>query len=331
MPVVVSEQLHCGVHRRAGTRGRPPSGDVEAFTSEDAINIGLRGRSVDIALSPPVVFGDRRFCAGIVGVHPALDQRNQMHRGTNPAFRGIRGVPELPRGSVAEQGHAVGDVLAELTRLWVEVDTEDIQCTLPGGSIVLLDLLEHPGQVVHAAMRRSIRKRSAVAVLAPVLLIRTAVEVTGPAPFFRSDDQCGRVGGFHLCPIGQDVVFDFFHRGTVRVNVPMGGVPDARLVVEDVVLQAVPIRSSPFRSQVADPAAFDIRAVGDVCVMRIVARDEAAVRMGPVSGVGHVGIGTLLRAILGDGKARQLGPARPKVCDPANGWDGQHRLRPAGL
>jgi hypothetical protein len=107
----------------------------------------------------------------------------------------------------------------------------------------------------------------------------------------------------------------------------MRRVPDAGLVVEDVVLQPAARGGSPAVDQVLHPTALE-RGVGrNARVVRIVAGHELAVGSDTVARVGKpLPVVAGLRPVLRDRKACELAPARAQSGDPADRGNGQHRF-----
>ena len=71
----------------------PQRADVETFATEDAEDVGLCERAVDVFLAAPVVFRDGELGAGIVVGDPLLHHRNHLRRlQRRIAVRGVVGV-----------------------------------------------------------------------------------------------------------------------------------------------------------------------------------------------------------------------------------------------
>src|SRR5688572_21106884 len=83
-------------------------------------------------------------------------------------------------------------------------------------------------------MSRTVRK-STPAMPPAALLVITAQDVAAPAPLLRPDDRGVRIRSADLRGVVEHSCFHFIHRGTHRMNVAMRGMPDTRLVVENVV------------------------------------------------------------------------------------------------
>src|SRR6185295_3279080 len=115
-------------------------------------------------------------------------------------------------------------------------------------------------------------------VAGPVLLVVAAVEVPRPTPFLRARDQGAGIGGPDLGPIVEERRADLVHRGAGRADVAVGGEPEARLVVEDVVAHAARARGPPARDHVLDEPLLEGRAGGHVRVVWVVPGDGRAVR-----------------------------------------------------
>ncbi len=159
-----------------------------------------------------------------------------------------------------------------------------------------------------------------------VLLVEAAVEVAAPAPLLGSDHERGRIDGFDPGREVDRLVADLVHRGAGGPDVAVGGMPDARLVVEDVVAEAAGRVGAPPPDQVLDPRLLKRRARRDVGVVGIVAGHELAVRAHAVAGIGEpLPVAAGLRAVLRDRKAGELVAIRRNLGDPFDGRDGQHR------
>src|SRR5439155_25870368 len=80
-------------------------------------------------------------------------------------------------------------------------------------------------------------RQDAPSVRAPVLLIEAAEKVPAPSPLFRSGNQRRRIDRFDLPREIKNLGPDFVHRRTRRMDIAMRPMPEARLVVENVVRQ----------------------------------------------------------------------------------------------
>ena len=161
---------------------------------------------------------------------------------------------------------------------------------------------------------------------ASVLLIEPAVEVAAPAPFLGSDHERRRVGRFDLRREIDHPVPDLVHGRPGRAHVPMSRVPDARLVVENVVAQAAGRVRAPAGDQMLHPALLKDRVRRHVGVVRIVARDELTVGPDAVARIGEpLPVVAALRAVLGDREPGELGSARTDLGDPLDRGNRQHR------
>ena len=240
VPVVVAVQLHCFVSRGGGVWRRPTRCQIQSFAAEDAEDIGLGGCAVDVVLRAPVVFGEAGFGAGIIGRHPAFQPRNQLHDAADPTGIHIIGVPERAGRTVAQELHGGGDIGPELITLRIIVDGEIIEQTLVGIRRALAELVEQPGQIIPAAIRRPVGKIRGIVigVRAGPLLIVTAVEVAGPAPFFRGQSKRSRINRFDLRRIIEKLIANLLHRRAHGMHVPVRRVPDGVLVVHEIIAHA---------------------------------------------------------------------------------------------
>ena len=220
----------------------------------------------------PVVLGDGDLCAGVVSVHPGTKPRDELNAVVNPALVRVVRVPERARRAVAPELHRLRGVVAELAALRVVVDAEDIQQSLARRHVLLMQLVEEPRQIVHAAVAGAVWKITPT-VETTELLVEAAEEVAAPAPLFRADDRRRRVNGLDLRGVVENLVPYLLHRRARGVNVPVRRVPDARLVVEDVVAQA-PVRScAPLGREVLHPSLLERRVNRHVGLVRVVAGD----------------------------------------------------------
>ncbi len=108
----------------------------------------------------------------------------------------------------------------------------------------------------------------------------------------------------------------------------MRRMPDARLVVENVVAQPAIGVGAPSSDEVLNPSLLEERCRRDVGVVGIVAGHELTVGADAIACVGEpLPVGSSLRAILGDRKAGKLAAIRADLRHPLDGRYRQHRLR----
>src|SRR5262245_4409983 len=119
-------------------------------------------------------------------------------------------------------------------------------------------------------------RQNAPPVQAAVWRVVAAVKVSAPAPLFRPDDERRGINGFDLRREVDHAVLDLVHRCPGWTDVPVGGVPETRFVVEDVVAQTAGCIRSPASDKVLHPTLLERRIRWHVRVVRIVAGDEAA-------------------------------------------------------
>src|SRR5262245_47859664 len=107
----------------------------------------------------------------------------------------------------------------------------------------------------------------------------------------------------------------------------MGRVPDAVLIVEDVILHAAARGRTPGADEMLHPGLLIIRVGKGVRVARSV-DDVLPIRLqNAVASVRKpLPVIAGLRSVLGYGKARQLGAVRAEPGQPADDRDGQHGL-----
>src|SRR5262245_30231246 len=111
----------------------------------------------------------------------------------------------------------------------------------------------------------------------------------------------------------------------------MGGVPQAGLVVEDVVAQTAGCIRSPAADEVLHPSLLKRRIRWHVRVVRIVAGDEAAVRTDAVASVRKpLRVVSALGTVLRDRESRELAAARSYFRDPLDRGNRQHGLGAGG-
>src|ERR1700680_2727771 len=115
------------------------------------------------------------------------------------------------------------------------------------------------------------------------------------------------------------------------MNVAMRGVPEAGLVIEDVILLPAVPRQSPGAHDVLDPTLLIQRAVLHIGVVGIVTADRLIGGFqNSVSGVGEpLSVVAGLRAVFGLRETGQLGAAGAQLRYPSNHGDGDHGLRAA--
>src|SRR5439155_17992628 len=116
-------------------------------------------------------------------------------------------------------------------------------------------------------------ERPAPAVGASVLLVLAAVEVAGPAPFLGTGYQRGRIDGLDHRGVGYSLVVNLVHRRAVGVHVAVRAVPDARLIVQQIVAQPTARRSAPRADQVLNPTSLESLVRGDIRIRWIVPDD----------------------------------------------------------
>src|SRR5262245_38714705 len=97
--------------------------------------------------------------------------------------------------------------------------------------------VQQPGQMIGAAVVVAIGKR-APSVRAAVLLIEAAEQVATPTPLLWPDDQRRWIDCLDASAVFDDLVPQFVHRLAGRMNIAVRRVPEAWLVIEDVVAKA---------------------------------------------------------------------------------------------
>src|SRR5258708_21105258 len=95
--------------------------------------------------------------------------------------------------------------------------------------------------------------KSAPAVLGSVLLVGAAVSVSEPSHLLRSGDERTWIGGLDHLRVRNDLVAQLFEGLPVRMDVAMGVVPEARLVVHNVIPPPAAARRSPDADEVLHP------------------------------------------------------------------------------
>src|SRR5262245_47731431 len=99
---------------------------------------------------------------------------------------------------------------------------------------VKLELVHKPRQIVGSAVIAAVGQK-APSMLAAILFIVAAVEVPAPPPFFGPYDLSVGISSANLRGIVQNARPDLVHGRADRMHVTMRGVPDAVLVVENVI------------------------------------------------------------------------------------------------
>ncbi len=116
----------------------------------------------------------------------------------------------------------------------VAMNRQDIDELRSGLLLVGVKLLQQPGIIVSLVVRVVIGIRRA----GSVRLVESADVHRPPAPLLRADDLRVRIGGSDGGGVGHDLVVHLLVGGRVGVNVAMRGIPQRRLVVEDVIFDA---------------------------------------------------------------------------------------------
>src|SRR6516225_1995055 len=96
-------------------------------------------------------------------------------------------------------------------------------------------------------------RQEAPSVGASILLVVAAEQVSAPAPLLGSDHQRRRIDHFDLAGVIEDLILDFVHGRARRMDITMGRVPYARLVIENVVPQSAVCVCAPAAHQVLNP------------------------------------------------------------------------------
>src|SRR5205814_9273858 len=96
-----------------------------------------------------------------------------------------------------------------------------------------------------------------------VLFIGYRIQIAAPAPFLRLEDLSGWVDGLDRTRIGDHLLPDLVHAGAGGMHVAMGLMPDAVLVVEEVVVHAAARCRSELADEVLHPALLQRSAAGD--------------------------------------------------------------------
>src|SRR5688572_1403189 len=109
--------------------------------------------------------------------------------------------------------------------------------------------------------------------LAAVLLVVSAEEVTAPSPLFGSYDLGIGVGSANLRRIVENSIADLVHGRANGMHVTMRGVPDAGLVVENVITRCAAGRRPPAVDDSLNPLLLKRGIVTDVGIVGIVVQD----------------------------------------------------------
>src|SRR5439155_24083420 len=195
-----------------------------------------------------------------------------------------------------------------------------------------LQLAEEPGEVILAAVVGAVGQK-APAVQAAVLLVVAAVKVAAPAPFFRTYDERVWIDAADLRAVVLDARQNLVHGGAGRVHVTMRGVPDAVLVVEEVVARRGAGGQAPFVHHRLHPLLLMGGTAGDVGVVGIVGRHVLpGGRQNAVSGIGEpLGVVAGLSAVFGLRKTGRRGAAGPQLGHPVEHGYGDHGARAGRL
>src|SRR5690349_5560466 len=107
-----------------------------------------------------------------------------------------------------------------------------------------MNLVEQPRHIILIAVSGAVGERTPT-VLRAVLLIVTAVKITGPAPFLRADDNSVRIHAFHERGVVAKFSKHLVHGGADGMHVTMCSLPNAPFVIHDVVADPVARSRAP--------------------------------------------------------------------------------------
>src|SRR5438874_1450156 len=96
-----------------------------------------------------------------------------------------------------------------------------------------------------------------IAVRGQGLLVVATVKISGPAPFLGTKDDGIGIDGFDLRGVIDDFVTNFIHRRAGGMNVSMCGLPEAWLIIENVVAETAIRRCVPGVGQMLHPALLE--------------------------------------------------------------------------
>ena len=143
---------------------------------------------------------------------------------------------------------------------------KNIQQPLAGRLAALLNLAQKPRAEILSAMRLAVGiiRRIVIVVRAGPLLVVTAVKIAGPAPFFRAGDQRVRVNAFDHRRVVAKIGEDLGHRRADRMHITMRRIPEAPLVVHDIIEQPAVGRRAPLIRQMLHPTRLKVCVGGHV-------------------------------------------------------------------
>ena len=118
--------------------------------------------------------------------------------------------------------------------------------------------------------------RIVIVVCAGPLLIVAAVKIAGPAPFFRAGDQRVRVNAFDHRRVVAKIGEDLGHGRADGMHIAMRGMPEAPLVVHEVILQTAVGRHAPLIRQMLHPTRLKVCVGGHVRIGWIIGGDVEA-------------------------------------------------------
>src|SRR5689334_19494839 len=97
-----------------------------------------------------------------------------------------------------------------------------------------------------------------------VLLVVAAVEIAGPSPLLRREHDSIGIVGFYHAGVVEEFVANLLHSRTDRMNVAMGAVPDAVLVIHEIITHAPVGGIAPEIGEVPQPGLLESRVRGEI-------------------------------------------------------------------
>src|SRR5208282_4653702 len=234
LAVVVGEELQGLVIRIRRARRGPARREIDALLSQNAISVGITesGGKIRFAGEGRAPFGDAEFGPRISLVDEGAHARNaerigidRLNAEATPSDVG-RGAEEsrIPPIAVDADSQRLQLSLRQPAGIGVgiSVDIEDIERTRARNGVGPRDLIQPPGEKIHAAVARCVARA------------RSRSPVVIPATTDRTESNSGRIPGLQLARLRQEYAAQFTVSRRVGMNVAVRASPDVDFVVHVV-------------------------------------------------------------------------------------------------